>query len=113
MLLMEEDRSGLMCFFLPIHDLGMCSGACDQGQEELAIHFGHVVAIYRLACGMVDGRTVHNWTAYKVLLALVLGNVLGRLRNRKWGRGGRRERAGKGKRKRLRSEPGHCQQWES
>lgn len=101
---MARNRSGQMCFFLPLRDFGMCLGAGDQCQEELAIHLGHVVAVDRLACGVADGRAVHHGTTHWVMLALVLGNVLGkRKKRRRWRERRRRRRKGRRRRRRKRS----------
>lgn len=76
----------------------MRPGAGDQRQEELAVHLGHVVAVDRLARGVADARAVHDGTAHWVLVALVLGDVLGkRKKRRRW-----RERRSKSRSRRER-----------
>lgn len=100
---MARNISGLMCFFLPLRDLGVCPGAGDQRQEELPVHLRHIVTVERLARGVADGRAVHDWTAHWVLVALVLGYVLGkRKKRRRWRERRRKSRSRRERWKRSR-----------
>lgn len=52
-------------------DFSMCSGAGDQNHEELPVCHGEVVAVHGLACGLADGRAMHEGTSHRVLQVLV------------------------------------------
>lgn len=54
----------------------MCSRAGDQNQEELPVRLRDVVTVHGLACGLADGRAMHDGTPHWVLVALVLGHML-------------------------------------
>lgn len=53
-------------------DFSMSSRAGDQSQEELPVRPGDVVTVHGLACGVADGRAMHDGTPHWVLVALVL-----------------------------------------
>lgn len=55
-----------------LRDFSMCSRAGDQSQEELPICSGDVVTVHSLACGLADGRAMHDGTPHWVLVALAL-----------------------------------------
>lgn len=55
---------------------GVRSGAGDQSQEELALRDGEVVAVDGLPRGVAEGGAMHDGTAHRVLVALVLRHML-------------------------------------
>ena len=59
-------------FTSSLRDFSLRSRAGDQRQEELPVHSGDVVTVHGLACGLTDGRAVHDGTPHWVLVTLVL-----------------------------------------
>lgn len=63
-------------FSFSSRDFSVRSRAGDQDQEELPVRLREVVTVHGLACGLADGRAMHDGTPHWVLAALVLGHML-------------------------------------
>lgn len=65
---------------LLLQDVCVCFAARDESRVELVLVQGHIIAVNRLACRLLQSREVHHGTAHHVIHAPPLGHCLENMR---------------------------------